>query len=523
MIDEGTFDNVLISYPVYEKSTFPDEFDAIVNWLASLQGYQRIECSNDPNHFRLGRFVVPQTPTAKRLNKDGYYTLTFDCKPQRWLLSGEEDTEITANPATEYTGDVVTFTANALDEITGLSVAINPIQSGTGDPAPDNIRPITGWSAAEVVRTGKNLLSGIYAGQISSSTGQESTGTLPICAPIKVKPSTAYTLSPTATNGAVRFFEYDANGNFTKTATASGTAITGGYKVTYTTSATTAYLRFQSTATIVPFDGAYQLEESSSATTYEAFGTTYLVDWASEAGTVYGGTLNVTTGVLTIDRGFATFDGSSDESWTVGSANAAIDISDMPSGSNMSGLSNMYVVGSSAGQLRLGNNNKKLYLVSIVSTQGITSLAQLQTFLSGSPLQVVYPLATPTTVQLTATEVKTLLGVNNIWADTGDVTVEVTSGTLFNNPSPFNAKPLIRVYGIGTFRINDNVVTIASHDKPYIDIDCELQECYYEGENMSAYVSFSDNDYPVLIPDDNFVLLASGITKLDVTPRWWIL
>lgn len=94
IIDEGTFDNVLISYPVYEKDTFPAEFDDLVNWLASLEGYQRIECSNDPDHYRMGRFVVPQTPTAKRLNRDGYYQLSFDCKPQRWLLSGEEDTEI---------------------------------------------------------------------------------------------------------------------------------------------------------------------------------------------------------------------------------------------------------------------------------------------------------------------------------------------------------------------------------------------------------------------------------------------
>ena len=152
-----------------------------------------------------------------------------------------------------------------------------------------------------------------------------------------------------------------------------------------------------------------------------------------------------------------------------------------------------------------------------------TSTDTFKTWLNSNPTQLLYPLATPTTVQLTPTEVEAILNSqNNVWADTGNVTVTVTSGTLFNNPSPFNAKPLIRVYGIGTFRINDNVVTIASHDKPYIDIDCELQECYYEGDNMSAYVSFSENDYPVLVPDDNYVLMV-GVTKLDVTPRWWIL
>ena len=46
--------------------------------------------------------------------------------------------------------------------------------------------------------------------------------------------------------------------------------------------------------------------------------------------------------------------------------------------------------------------------------------------------QVVYPLATPITYQLTPQEVSTLLGDNNIWADTGDVAVEYRADpTLF--------------------------------------------------------------------------------------------
>jgi hypothetical protein len=34
-----------------------------------------------------------------------------------------------------------------------------------------------------------------------------------------------------------------------------------------------------------------------------------------------------------------------------------------------------------------------------------------------------YELATPRTIQLTPTEIKTILGVNNIFADTGDIDV----------------------------------------------------------------------------------------------------
>ncbi len=36
--------------------------------------------------------------------------------------------------------------------------------------------------------------------------------------------------------------------------------------------------------------------------------------------------------------------------------------------------------------------------------------------------QVVYPLTTPITYQLTPTEIRSLLGINNVWADCGAIT-----------------------------------------------------------------------------------------------------
>ena len=41
----------------------------------------------------------------------------------------------------------------------------------------------------------------------------------------------------------------------------------------------------------------------------------------------------------------------------------------------------------------------------------------------------VYPLAIPLTYQLSATEIKSLLGINNIWSDVGDVDVEYRADT----------------------------------------------------------------------------------------------
>ncbi|MBR2716201.1 MAG: hypothetical protein IKD79_00505 [Oscillospiraceae bacterium] len=48
---------------------------------------------------------------------------------------------------------------------------------------------------------------------------------------------------------------------------------------------------------------------------------------------------------------------------------------------------------------------------------------------NGTPVQVFYELDTPIAYQLTPTEIKTLLGVNNIWADTGDVEVTYRADT----------------------------------------------------------------------------------------------
>ena len=44
-------------------------------------------------------------------------------------------------------------------------------------------------------------------------------------------------------------------------------------------------------------------------------------------------------------------------------------------------------------------------------------------------MQVVYPLNEPFTVQLTPETLSTLLGANNIWADTGDTTVNYRADT----------------------------------------------------------------------------------------------
>lgn len=48
--------------------------------------------------------------------------------------------------------------------ITSLNISFSPQQAGTGDPSPENIRPISGWDEVTVNVRGKNLLA--YSGEV---------------------------------------------------------------------------------------------------------------------------------------------------------------------------------------------------------------------------------------------------------------------------------------------------------------------------------------------------------------------
>ena len=65
-----------------------------------------------------------------------------------------------------FTGNPLEFDAPKAHTLKSVTVDIEPIQSGSGDPSPDNVRPITGWTGANVWRTGKNLFGGLPFAQV---------------------------------------------------------------------------------------------------------------------------------------------------------------------------------------------------------------------------------------------------------------------------------------------------------------------------------------------------------------------
>ena len=88
------------------------------------------------------------------------------------------------------------------------------------------------------------------------------------------------------------------------------------------------------------------------------------------------------------------------------------------------------------------------------------------------------------------------------------------------NPTLFNSNPLIRVTGSGTVSIGDNTITIAS-GYTYVDIDSEIQDCYCGTQNANSLVTFSNRKFPELQPGINGISLGTGVTSVQITPRWF--
>lgn len=213
-------------------------------------------------------------------------------------------------------GPIVTFTTNIAKELASLIVNITPVQSGSGDPSPTNIRPISGWEGCTISRSG------------------------------------ADTSDP----------------------------------------------------------------------------TTISISWQSEAGTVYGGYLKLLTGELT---GTHLCIKGSDAQW-YGTATAHVFISD--------DIPNIKYVATNQRKSLICENYKTTPNIVLSVDMRNNEITQNN---SGGKLMIrdnrytatkpdvfiadvanvkfVYELATPITYQLTPTQIATLLGVNNIWADTGDI------------------------------------------------------------------------------------------------------
>ena len=184
----------------------------------------------------------------------------------------------------------------------------------------------------------------------------------------------------------------------------------------------------------------------SGADTADA--TEYNISLTS-AGTVYGGTLDVVSGVLTVDKGFVTLDGTqtiANRNWRATSnsvgwlypysltqnvvPNSSAEVPDVISNRVKTASYSAAYNGTENNCVSLVYDTSKVYGLAVrCDNTLLTTDAAINAFLAENPIQVVYSLATPLTYQLSATEIKSLLGINNVWSDAGDVEVEYRADT----------------------------------------------------------------------------------------------
>lgn len=107
------------------------------------------------------------------------------------------------------------------------------------------------------------------------------------------------------------------------------------------------------------------------------------------------------------------------------------------------------------------------------------------------------------------------------WLKSGEKPIELSGNGVIYNETLFDAKPLIRVYGNGVLGVGEETITIFGVNG-YIDIDSEVEDAYQGDANLNSNIVLSSGEFPVLRPGENGVTLGSGITRVIITPRWWI-
>lgn len=91
--DQGSYQNIEARYTLSivppEGYSFSETMRKFESWLHSGSGYCKLEDSYDQEHYRLA-YYKEANEIENFLNKVGKVTLTFVCKPERYLKSGEE-------------------------------------------------------------------------------------------------------------------------------------------------------------------------------------------------------------------------------------------------------------------------------------------------------------------------------------------------------------------------------------------------------------------------------------------------
>lgn len=100
LLDKGRWKNIDVTYNAgafgSDQSEFATKIRQFRNLLASRYGYHRLTDTYNPNEYRLGVFKNAVEVEASSYKRAGEFDLVFNCKPQRYLTSGETELTVTS-------------------------------------------------------------------------------------------------------------------------------------------------------------------------------------------------------------------------------------------------------------------------------------------------------------------------------------------------------------------------------------------------------------------------------------------
>ena len=333
-------------------------------------------------------------------------------------------------------GNPCVFTTDIAKPLRRLSLSLLPRQSGTGDPSPSNIRPLLPWGEVGTWMGGKNLLdlSSLRGGNFDTPAPTFPTTNIATGDYIPIKGGQTYVWSQSVyTSGSNQ-------GRYIRWYNSEKEQI--GAQSIYITSASiieapqdAVYARFMwyrasyfnSLNDVIAMNP--QIELGTTPTSFVPYTpiTPHPVNLTGITPPVYGGTLDIVSGVLTVEWAMVDL---GTLSWVYYNQYASFVA---PVNGKIPYVDNRYDYGIMSSGFRAvnfwwTNNNKPDKTMSCgaqtnicIKHTGFTNAAEFKAAMSG--VQLVYELATPLTYQLTPQQISALVGVNTVWSDADGVEV----------------------------------------------------------------------------------------------------
>lgn len=336
---------------------------------------------------------------------------------------------------------LVNFKTDLAAPLKSCKVYFTPVQEGSGDPSPNNVRAISGWTGFEVCKTGKNLFN-INANWQNLLSTYKYAKMLPneLCR-IRFIPKnlsvdlTGYSLGfvyfePNSIAQANKGYNWVMENGVIKADNRLHNKVVGGdYSGLY---CQYIFVYPGADEALNAITSAYdiEIEPNNLNTNYEPYiGTTLSLNWSSTAGTIYGGYVDLMNGELVTTHGIITLDGTENSYGYKSYWANMITVSKEPvllKSTNCNILPCVDILAPSIDD-RIGvcyaeKRNANLTVIGFGLTE---SFADKESFINyvqtqyqnGTPIQICGPLETPIHYTLTPTQLKSLKGINNIWSD----------------------------------------------------------------------------------------------------------